>query len=43
MGEPLTNAVMPAEAGIQYIKLDFWIPAFAGMTKQVILLAPMAS
>jgi len=27
-----STAVMPTEAGIQYLFCDLWIPAFAGMT-----------
>ncbi len=33
----MENAVIPAKAGIQGIADGHWIPACAGMTKQVIL------
>jgi hypothetical protein len=26
--------VIPAKAGIQFLKVKYWIPAFAGMTKK---------
>ena len=33
----IENAVIPAKAGIQGIADEHWIPAFAGMTRLVIL------
>jgi hypothetical protein len=37
---PVCRLVIPAKAGIQGFVPQFWIPAFAGMTKEAFSIAP---